>query len=110
MPSLQDELKRLNEKLQEITARGQAENVKPLDIQDLIGTHIPAPIPIGGTAQQGFAPRGAQLNFTGGLTHRPNNTGAILNNALNAVFAIRGEINKLKKKQKAQGANTNGGA
>lgn len=106
MPTLQDKIDELTKQLEELQRR---QPVEPLRIQDLIGTQIPTPIPIGGTAQQGFAPGGPQLNFTGGLTHRPNNTGAILNNALSFTFGLRKELENLKKKSKAQ-EKSNAGA
>jgi len=100
MPSsIEKRLDDLNRQLEDLRKGGA---VQPLRLQDLVGQQISAPIPIGATQQQGFAPHGPNLTFTGGLPFQPNNTGAIVHNALNFAFSLRSELEKLKKKAKEQ--------
>ena len=107
MPKLPQEefddlTKRLEALQRSFPGLGSGSFEQPLRLEDLVGRYIPSPIPIGGTAQQGFAPRGPNLTFTGGLTHQPNHAGAVLNNALNFFFTLRKDLEALKKKAKEQ--------
>ncbi len=112
MPTIDDQIAELQSKLDGLLKQKNETKAEPLTLSDLIGTQIPTQLPIGTQLGPNFAPSG--LMFTGGSPFRPDNRGAILNNALNLGFGLQKELAKLRKKNAAEtaaaGASSNAGS